>query len=183
MPACARAGPATAPAPPDPARPAYRPARWPGDGGCRCRDRAGSALLRGWASETGPAGTAQPAPAARRCRDRWRARQTAAPATIRPRTPPGTARQRSEAAPDAASFVPMRWRTSPVAAPASTAAARQHPGHVRALTGRGSCRSIKSPGWPEQQPSTAAAVRHRSWGNPHPGIRIPRRRDCGSATP
>ena len=98
-------------------------------------------------------------------------RQTAAPATIRPRTPPETARRRSEAAPDAASLAPRRWRISPAAGPASAAAARRHQGRAPALAGRGWRRSIKLSGFAEQHPSTAAAMRHPfRGGNPHPEI-------------
>ena len=137
-----------------------------GQRGRRAMADAGAAVqpaerrLRGSASETGPAETARPAPAARTGRGRWRAPQTAAPATIRSRTPPETVRRRSTAAPDAASFAPTRSRILPAARPASAAAAKRHQGRALALTGRGWRRSIKLSGLPKQHPSTTAAMRH-----------------------
>ncbi len=105
------------------------------------------AVLAARPAEPRAAETAPPARRARTGQARWRAPQTAAPATIRPRTPPETARQRSGAGPDAASFAPTRSHIAPAAGPASAAAARRHQGRALALTGRGWRRSTNSPGY------------------------------------
>ena len=146
---------------------AYRSARSPGGGECRCRGRAGSTPLRGSASETARAGTTPPAPAGRTGRCRSRAQGMAAPATIRPRTPPETARRRSKSGRTPARRAPMQSHTGPVAGPASAEAARQHPARAGTSWGRGKRRSTISPGLPTNQPSTAAAMRHLFPGVTH----------------
>ena len=184
MPACARAAPATAPARPDPASPAYRSARSPDDGGCRSRGRAGSSPLRGSASETEPAETARPAPPARTGRGPT-ARATNGSASHSPaqdttRNSPMTVNSRARCGQLRSHAIAYFARCK-----ACASCSRETASGLRAGSdGSGVAPLNKLSGLPTQHPSTTAAVRHpfRS-GNPHPEIRITRRRDCGAATP
>ena len=141
--------------------PAYRSARSPGDGGCRCRGRAGQAPLRGSASESATAGTARQAPAARTGRAPMaRAINGSAshnPAQDTTRNSPTTVKSRArcgQARSHAMAYL-ARCRACVSLQPRDA-----RPARAPASDGSGVAPFNKLSGLPNRQPSTTAAMRH-----------------------
>ena len=142
-------------------------------------------LFAASASETGPAGTARASASSREQAEADGARDER---QRQPQSGPGHHQKQPDDGQEPRQMRPAPLPGDGVFGPLQGLRQLQPRNGIRvarlALTGRGWRRSTNSPGCRHSTPSTTAAVRHPySNGNPHPEIRITRRRDWAAATP